>query len=191
MNIFFLHGDTKKCAEMHCDKHVVKMIIEYAQLLSTAHRMLDGQEYIDKTSNGRNIRRWRMPGELDTVLMKASHINHPSAVWARQSSDHYLWLYHLWFDLCQEYTHRYGKTHSCYDRLKSALYVVPKNIPFKGLTQPPPAMPDDCKIAGDSIASYRKYYIERKNHFAKWKNREVPVWYSEGLNKNNANLQLS
>ena len=173
---------------MHCDKHVVKMIIEYAQLLSTAHRILDGQEYVDKTTNGRSIRRWRMSDDVENVLMKASHINHPSAVWARQSADNYLWLYHLWFDLCQEYTYRYEKVHSCYNRLKAVLYKVPKNILLKEFTQPPPAMPDDCKILGDSLGSYRKYYVERKNHFAKWKCREVPVWYAEGLNKNNAHV---
>ena len=60
MNIFYLDNDVAKCAEMHCDKHVVKMISEYAQLMSTAHRMLDGEEYIDKTANGRKIKRWRM-----------------------------------------------------------------------------------------------------------------------------------
>ena len=72
---------------MHCDKHVVKMIIEYAQLMSTAHRILDGKEYIDKTANGRNIKRWRMENErLNSGLMKASHINHPSNVWLDRKS---------------------------------------------------------------------------------------------------------
>ena len=61
---------------MHCDKHVVKMIIEYAQLMSTAHRMIDGDEYTDLSINGRKIKRWRHP-ELDDVLMKASHAHHP------------------------------------------------------------------------------------------------------------------
>ncbi len=42
MNIFYLDHDVYKCAEMHNDKHTVKMILEYAQLLSTAHRFLDG-----------------------------------------------------------------------------------------------------------------------------------------------------
>ena len=53
MNIFYLDRHPKICAEYHCDKHTVKMIIEYAQLMSTAHRVLDGEEYYDKTSNGR------------------------------------------------------------------------------------------------------------------------------------------
>ena len=74
MNIFYLDKDPKVCAEMHLDKHVVKMIIEYAQLMSTAHRVLDGQPYIDKTANGRSIKRWRLSDGLENVLMKASLI---------------------------------------------------------------------------------------------------------------------
>ena len=56
MNIFYLDPDPKVCAEMHNNKHTVKMIIEYAQLMSTAHRVLDGTEYYDKTANGRKIK---------------------------------------------------------------------------------------------------------------------------------------
>jgi len=78
MNIFYLDRDPRKCAEMHLDKHCVKMIIEYAQLMSTAHRVLDGTEYYDKTANGRKIKRWRLPDEREARLMKASHMNHPS-----------------------------------------------------------------------------------------------------------------
>ena len=58
MNIFHLDNDPIKAAQMMCDKHIVKMIVEYAQLMSTAHRVLDGEEYLDKTANNRNIRRW-------------------------------------------------------------------------------------------------------------------------------------
>ena len=68
MNIFYLDPDPKTCAEMHVNKHVVKMIIEYAQLMSTAHRILDGQEYIDKTANGRNIKRWRLDDDREQSL---------------------------------------------------------------------------------------------------------------------------
>ena len=53
MNIFYLHENPKICAEMHLDKHASKMCIEYAQLLSTAHRVLDGTEYYGKTKTGR------------------------------------------------------------------------------------------------------------------------------------------
>jgi len=178
MNIFYLDSDPKKCAEMHLDKHVVKMIIEYAQLMSTAHRLLDGVSYTDKTANGRSIKRWRLEGESETVMMKASHINHPSAVWARSNRRNYIWLYHMWYFLCKEYTYRYGKIHAVEKRMLHALYLPPKNIVSSEFFEPTPAMPDECKVAGNSIASYHKYYNERKNHFAKWTKRPVPLWYS-------------
>ena len=76
MNLFYLHKEPEVSAKLHCDKHVVKMIIEYAQMLSTAHRMLDGIQYTD-TSSGRRIQRWRLENpNMDNIMYKASHINH-------------------------------------------------------------------------------------------------------------------
>jgi hypothetical protein len=124
---------------------------------------------------------------MQNGLMKASHINHPSGIWTRSNNENYIWLYNMWTHLLSEYTHRYGKIHACtkYDPL---LLKIPKNIP-QGIFYPPtPAMPDDCKILNDSLSSYRKYYIEKKQHFAKWTKREVPSWFSEGLNKQYANI---
>jgi hypothetical protein len=183
MNIFYLHKNPKDCAEMHLDKHVVKMIIEYAQLMSTAHRLLDGQEYFDLTSNGRKIKRWRVNDEREGQLMKASHINHPSAIWTRASDLNYNWLYNMWCHLLDEYTYRYGKIHAC-ARLKETLKSLPKNISIGYFTEPTPAMPDECKIAGDSLASYHKYYLEKKNHFAKWTKRQPPIWYIDAIDNN-------
>ena len=188
MNIFYLDRDPKTCAEMHCDKHVVKMIIEYAQLMSTAHRVLDGEEYYALSVNNRKIKRWRHP-EFDDVLMKASHVHHPSNIWLRQSDSNYAWLYRLFLELTKEYTHRYGKAHAC-ARLISSLRYIPKNIPRAEFTEPTPAMPDDCKIAGNSLASYHKYYIEKKVSFAKWTKREVPLWFQNGINKANADIHI-
>lgn len=178
MNIFYLHNDPQICAEMHNDKHCVKMILEYAQLLSTAHRVIDGEQYIDKTSNGRNIQRWRMHlDSMENNLYKATHINHPSAVWVRQSEANYNWLYVLWRELMSEYKYRYMRSHAC-EKLIPYLGKVPhridKNKPF---TEPTPAMPDDVKIPGDSLSSYRNYYNTSKTHLANWKNRPVPDWF--------------
>lgn len=177
MNIFYLDHETTKCAEYHNDKHVVKMILEYAQLLSTAHRVLDGTQYIDDSS-GRRIKRWRLDEpEMENTLYKATHVNHPSAVWARQSKNNYDWLYCLWHDLMAEYTYRYGKIHAC-DKLRGVLARTPKNITRRvDLTQPTPAMPDEYKVSGDSLQSYRNYYVGAKKSMAKWKNRQVPTWF--------------
>lgn len=189
MNVFYLDPNPEICAQMHLDKHVVKMIIEYAQLMSTAHRVLDGTEYTGLTANGRRIKRWLMENELEQSLMKASHVNHPSGVWCRENKQNYIWLYRLWYYLLKEYTHRYGKQHSC-ARLLNDLYLTPVNIPDGNFFAPTPAMPPEVKILAefptpgrkyDSLASYKNYYINNKSHFAKWTKREVPTWFKEGL----------
>ena len=179
MNIFYLDHNVHKCAEMHNDKHTVKMILEYAQLLSTAHRVLDGEQTPwFTTAAGRKKREWMLYDDRQNILYAATHLNHPSAVWVRQSTENYLWLSNLLVALCEEYTHRYGKTHKverdglCFVLLKN----VPANIGNKGWSEPTPAMPDEVKIPGDSIASYRNYYINNKSHLAKWKKRCVPFW---------------
>lgn len=176
MNIFYLDENFETAAKQHVDKHVVKMIIEYAQLMSTAHRMLDGTQYIDDSS-GRRIKRWRHPSDnMDAVLYKASHINHPSAIWARETFTNYMWLYSLWEELCKEYTHRYGKVHLTQKKLEDVLNMPPTGIPDGPLTKMPQAMPDDVKHE-DSILAYREYYRIYKNGMAKWTKRETPEWY--------------
>lgn len=178
MNIFYLDKNVRTCARMHVDKHCVKMIIEYAQLLSTAHRLLDGEMHYETTESGRNIKRWRLSNsKLDRELYKATHPNHPSAIWARQSYENYMWLASLLIELCKEYTHRYNKVHKveqtglCY----LLANTLPRNMEWSGFTEPTPAMPDEYKVPNNSIKSYMNYYIGEKRYLWKWKNREVPV----------------
>jgi len=174
VNIFYLDQKPETCAKLHCDKHVCKMIIEYAQLMSTAHRTLDGVQYTDKTANNRNIKRWRLSSDNEeAVLYKASHINHPSNIWTRESKANYIWLYTMWIELCKEYTHRYGKTHLTEEKLGALLAKVPNNIPDVPMTTLPQAMPDDVKEA-DPIKAYKSYYRNYKKDFAKWTGRAVP-----------------
>lgn len=194
MNIFYLHNDPVKCAEMHNDKHSIKMILEYCQLLSTAHRILDGTETQAKSKTGRNVKRWVLNNEMENIYYSATHISHPSAVWARQSAANYDWLVHLLMALCKEYTYRYGKVHKCEQiGLVQALRIHPKNIPSdRVFTEPTPAMPEDVKVSGDSIASYRNYYINNKTHLASWKgkvnSRPIPKWYTEGCLQKMVNI---
>ena len=188
MNIFYLDPDPKICAEMHLDKHVVKMILEYAQLLSTAHRVLDGTICDGFSNSGRRKKTYTISDPRNDILYSATHINHPSTIWVRQSQANYGWLYELFGWLCAEYTHRYGKHHAT-ERLDSQLKIPPKNIPIGEFTEPTPAMPDTYKVMNDSVKSYRNYYIHDKSRFAKWKNRESPEWFLYGVK--NANIQLS
>jgi hypothetical protein len=177
MNIFYLSHDPQVSAQYHCDKHVVKMILESAQLLCTAHRLLDGQMVIGKSKSGRNAKRWVLDDYRETVLYQAGHINHPSAVWVRSNIDSYRHLYELMYYLIGEYKYRYeGKSHKC-EALLTPLLDAPRNIPIVQWQQPPQAMPDDCKVPGDSIAAYRNYYMMHKRRMASWKRRGQPVWY--------------
>ncbi len=176
MNIFYLHENPIENAKSHIDKHIVKMPVEYAQLLSTAHRLLDGEMYLGKTANGRNIKRWRLDDEREDFLYKASHINHPSAIWVRESIENYYQMYKLYMATLAEFTNRYDKIHGA---SKPSIYLMrpPLNIPCVKGTEIPQCMPDYCKVEGDSISAYRNYYINEKKQFATWKNKEIPTWF--------------
>lgn len=188
MNIFYLDHDVRKCAEMHNNKHVVKMILEYAQLLSTAHRIIDGVLSVGVGPSGRKKNVYVLADHRDTILYSATHVNHPSAVWVRQSDANYMWLAELLEECCKEYTYRYDKVHKVErDGLMQTLKnEFPHNIPHSAFTEPTPAMPEDAKVLCeihtdryqlDSLASYRNYYIQNKAHLANWKKRDVPAWY--------------
>jgi len=183
MNIFFLDLIPMHCAKMHCDKHVTKMLVEYAQLMCTAHRVLDGTPYDDVSKNGYKVVRYKMDdSEMEEKLYLACHINHPSAKWVRESSNNYLWLALLWIHLHDEYRNRYGRNHMTYEKLKDVILRVPKNISnINEFTEPPQAMPDDVKVEGDVVTAYRNYYIKHKKKFATWKNEQIPEWYLEGI----------
>ena len=179
MNIFYLHNNTQECAKLHNNKHVVKMILEYAQLLSTAHRFLDGTFSVGSSPSGRKKTTYTLMDDRDTILYASTHINHPSAIWVRKSPENYLWLANMLIALCEEYTYRYDKTHKverdglCYVLLKN----IPKNIGNEGWTEPTPAMPDEFKVPGNSIQAYINYYVGAKKHLANWKKRTIPSWY--------------
>jgi len=182
VNIFYFDSTPRTCAHQHCDKHVVKMILEYAQILSTAHRVLDGTMSIEKSLTGRNLRIWTMPSlEYDLVLYKATHVNHPSSRWARESDMNYAWLADLWWFLLNEYTERYGKVHKC-ESLSGYLQCRPVNISDGDLTPPWRAMPDEFKVdktGNDKYCeqSYQAYFNNAKQHIAKWKHNDIPTWF--------------
>lgn len=164
---------------MHCNKHVVKMILEYTQLLSTAHRLLDGKQSIVLV-NGRKMKRWTLEDEkMNERLFLASHVNHPCAIWARETQDQYLWLHRLLTHLLKEYSFRYGKTHSVQNRCWDDLRKHPMALnDRRGWHEPPQAMPDDYKVNGNSVLAYRKYYVGAKASLAKWSVRPQPEWWS-------------
>lgn len=175
MNIFYLDDQPEIAARYHCNKHVVKMILESAQILCTAHRVLDGQEYTDFTKSGRRIKRWRLQdSELDNIFYKGTHVNHPCSKWVRKSHMNYTWLYLLLMGLLEEYTLRYKKEHKT-SKLTPYLSIWPKNIPINLFTTPPQAMPDHCKM-DNTIDAYRLYYLTEKIHMLQYTNTKIPYW---------------
>lgn len=174
MNIFMLDRNPAIAAQYMVDKHVVKMILESAQLLSTAHRVIDGEQYID-TSSGRKIKRWLLSDAREPVMYKATHINHPSAVWSRQSVENYLWLVDHFFALLNEYNYRYGKIHKCSD-MGYQLQSPPLNLKAWDATPMICAMDQKYIVSDDPVENYRNYYRQGKTHLHKWTGREVPSW---------------
>lgn len=174
MNIFYLSNDVKECAISHNDKHVVKMIVEYAQMLSTAHRILDGKVSI-KIKNNRKLKKYELDDNRENVLYSVTHAQRQCNVWVRQSLDNYNYLYRLLDELLKEYTFRYGRMHRTAE-LMSTLLTPPKNIEKNGFTEPPQEMPEHCKDT-DTITAYRKYYRLEKQSIKKYKLRNIPVWY--------------
>lgn len=174
MNIFYLDHNPTVCAEMHNDRHCVKMVVEYAQLLSTAHRVLDGEPFVFHTGK-KTVMRWKLPDDRDTTIYQAAHVKHPSAIWTRERSGNYLWLYNMFKALLDEYTYRYNKQHKT-SELIEPLSKLPNKIADNYFTEPTPAMPDQYKVKGSSIVSYHKYYKYGKEHLAKWSKRPIPAF---------------
>jgi hypothetical protein len=159
MNIFYLSPDPRHAAQYHCDQHCSKMMIEYAQLMSAAHRMTE-------SSHADNC-------------YKLAHKNHPSTIWTRSSADHYSWLFELWRELSNEFYARRGKHHGSWTKLKDVLCYNP-HLPLKGFTEPPQCMPEKYKVEGDAVTAYRNYYKYDKASFASWTwpNTSEPDWWT-------------
>lgn len=176
MNIFFLDEKPSRAAQYHFDKHVNKMIVESAQLLSTTHRVLDGKPTIYKDRANRNRQTYVMSCDKNDILYKSTHVNHPSAKWVRKSCDNYKWLYQLFVELLNEYFIRFNKTHKS-SELLDVLKEVPQNIGNIGFINPPSVMDAKYIISDDYVLNYRYYYVYGKNNMAKYTNREFPEWY--------------
>ena len=177
VNIFYVDESPIDAAIALVDKHVVKMILESAQLLSTAHRVLDGIEYEGKSQTGRKAKRWLLSDSREAVLYSATHINHPSAVWCRTAVENYNWLVDHFYELGWEYTHRYGKTHKCFQGdLAYMLQSPPFNLKEYDMTPMPSCMAPEYIISEDPLTNYRNYYIMGKSNLHKWTNRQPPEW---------------
>jgi len=155
LNIFLLDHDIERCAQSHCDQHVVKMILESVQILCTALNKI-GME----------------------TPYKSTHRNHPCVLWVGESFDNFLWLKDLAWFLNDEYQYRFDKSedHRSIEVLKS---ISSYRYARRGLTPFAQAMPGEYKIPGDAVNAYRRFYVGEKQRFARWTRREKPVWFVE------------
>lgn len=181
MNIFVLDSDPVAAAKMHADKHVVKMVLETAQILSTAvwrtmfikDPASEKEPYISIVA--------KFVKEKEPFIYKPTHKKHPCVLWAGQNSVRFNWLKKLGIALCEEYTYRYGKIHKSESVIKQIFYpgidtcfVDPPLTPFAL------AMPDIYKV-GDVVESYRRYYLGAKQRMLVYTKREPPSWIPDGV----------
>ena len=161
MNIFFLHEHPRLAAQAHCDSHVIKMVLETAQILSTTHAYLSS--------------------EWAPYLYRPTHVHHPSLKWTRASSENYQWLYTLFTELHEEFMFRRGKSHESFLKLSEPLSNVPGRLAPRGLLPPFLALPDRFKQHYDgtwsnAVELYREYYRSNKVHLHQWTKRKEPTW---------------
>lgn len=167
MNIFYLDQDPKLCAQYHCDKHVVKMILESAQLLCTAVNVAAGEQ---------------------VTPYKSTHVNHPCSIWVRESYNNWSYVFRLALELETEWQYRFKHTRNHLSIAKlighspSIINQAVNCLSSMPFTATPLCMPEYCKVypmnhpTWDAVASYRNYYNQEKKHLYKWTNREVPFW---------------
>ena len=172
MNIFVLDRNPSKAAHMMCDKHVVKMIIESAQMLSA---VLDCQYRSDRRGgDGPVIKQFGLPG------YPKAHAKHPCTLWARDSKENSMWLVRHMRALCLQYFYRYQKFHKMDGY--PAIYEAQLEhcvFPFKEQTEFVQAITNTDLHRDDPVEAYREYYRKEKAHFCTWKHGEVPEWFDD------------
>ena len=157
MNIFVLDKNPSVAASMHCDKHVPKMILETAQMLSTAHHVYDTPQA--------------------PLVYKKAYLNHPCTIWIRESKANYGWAWTLYHELLVEFRKRRGKYHKSGELIHDRA-DTPSEMPNIGPTPFAQAMPDEYKQE-DAVEAYRAYYMGDNAAFAMWDwpTAQTPYWW--------------
>ena len=187
MNLFYLDRDLDRCAEFHIDRHVGKMQLEAAQLMSSA---LWVDKYLGFIPDRKltadelriiNVEKAKEPDIDDRTFTRylPTHINHPSAIWVRSNIEHYEWVFNYIVALNDECLYRGYKSHaSCAEALKMP---EPQNMPRTVWRDPDLAMPDELKLK-DAVEAYRLFYMLDKAAIpATWRVREKPYWWREDI----------
>ena len=153
MNIFFLDYDVEKCAQYHVDKHVVKMILESAQMLCTVVWLYGNY-----------------------APYRPTHVKHPCTIWLTESTANWQWLIRLNIALNQEFKHRFSHTvnHKSFDVITTL--TMPK-LPNCIRTPFAQVMPEQYMISTSPVQAYRRFYLAEKSSFCQWTNRKIPFWF--------------
>ena len=173
MNIFVLDESPITSAQMQCDKHIVKMPLETAQMLcSVWHRYDVGHK----------------------VPYKEAHKSHPCTLWAGDDARNYHWLWQHGMELCFEYTRRYNNIHKCQHVIMDLIidncnFAFDMYWKYPHIKPHPQCMPDEYKEQDGffspgvaTVRAYRKYYVNDKKDIAKWeKTRPAPDWYADKI----------
>ena len=190
MNIFVLDNDPGRAAADHCDKHVVKIVLEAGTMLCTAHWLGWARMLKAPPLKPRQLQQWlfdNVPRDLQPPW-KMSHVHHPCTQWTQRVWGNYMWHSRLGLALCAEYTKRYGKVHKSQEVHRWINRVIPPTFEGRvddpvGITPFALAMPEDCKVPNDAVQSYRNYYNKHKVRLAKWKYSAEPAWWNPTENQ--------
>lgn len=164
MQIFYVDSDPEKCAQALCNRHVIKQVLESAQILCTTHRYYSSDP--------------RPMYYKDVKFYKSTHVHHPCVRWCQQNITHYNWLVQHAKALCQEYTYRYNKRHKSQIIIELCGLFAP-SMPKSLFIDPPQCMPDEYKRADSTVYAYRDcYWLHKRNTMSmKWTRRNPPEWW--------------
>ncbi len=183
MNIFVLDKDPVVAASYHCDKHVVKMILEAGQMLCTAHwthALAKNKKTMKDFKRVRDAKEWlrdNTPLHLQPPW-SITHMRHPCTIWTAENTGNYTWHTRLMRALLDEYTSRYDRTHKSEEVYDWLVRNTPQRMLVGMKTPHPQCMPDPCKVPGNPVAAYRNYYNTHKGHMAQWRYSPIPQWWS-------------
>lgn len=177
MNIFILHEDPRVSAQMQCDRHATKMVVEQAQMLCFAHLVANN----DKRWVERNI----------TFKLNKGHAKHPCTLWLMEDERHYAWGYRYLQAMLREYDYRYdGLRRGKYAGIIQMLDALARIPGSKTSALNVKGEPDEYVLAmnrapecysENAVEAYRRYYVVNKQGFATWKRRRPPTWFESGL----------
>ena len=175
MNIFAVSHDPIKAAQMLCDKHIPKMIVECFQMLGSAVRRHGAQDA-------------QMPLTSKGTPLKGGYHQHPATRFTGETRGNYCWVVQHALELCKEYTFRFGKVHACQSgiiHLATMIHLIPEG----DFTEFAQCMPDEYKretshqkCVNNAVIAYRNYYAGEKGGFAHWdRGRKAPDWFTRRM----------